>query len=106
MVVHGFVAAGGRLALWAEGEASPARPPRHPFAEPLAIAGESLAATLLLPTAEGAPLASPEAGGAVDADAPRKPWTVPAVVLKPGEDPEILTESVGRPGASLGFLAD
>ena len=106
MVVHGFVAAGGRLALWAEGEASPARPPRHPFAEPLAIAGESLAATLVLPTAEGAPLASPEAGGAVDADAPRKPWTVPAVVLRPGEDPEVLIESVGRPGASLGFLAD
>jgi SNF2 family DNA or RNA helicase len=124
IVVHGLVAAGGRLALWAEepgsraehrdaGARGPAAPhhggaPRHPFAGLPPVAGTVDAITVHLPTLRGAPLPSPEAGGDAGMIGPPAPWTVPAVCLPAEVDPEeALSELDGViAGASVSRLAD
>ncbi|MBX6750782.1 MAG: DEAD/DEAH box helicase family protein [Micromonosporaceae bacterium] len=125
IVVHGLVAARGRLALWAEepgptvgrrpapspGPACPHRrgAPRHPFAVLPPVAGTVDTITIHLPTQRAAPLASPEAGGAdAEPDAPLAPWTVPVVYLPSDVDlEEALSDLDGViVGASVGRLAD
>jgi SNF2 family DNA or RNA helicase len=118
IVVHGLVAAGGRLALWAEAPDQTARgssaqgrraPRSHPFAVPPPVTGPIDAITLHLPSRRGSPIASPEAGGAVPAnDDPVAPWSVP--VAYPPSDVDIeaaLAELDGvTAGSSVGLLAD
>ncbi len=76
LVVHGLWLAAGRLCLWGEDSAAPARPTRpgraprerpHPYAAPVEALGAVLpgpattgSVALHLPTAGGAPLPSPE----------------------------------------------
>ncbi|GAB3297527.1 DEAD/DEAH box helicase [Parasphingorhabdus pacifica] len=112
LVVHGMCTASGRLALWAEDSARPARLsgrlPRHPVTHPFAAPGEDLleqlpiastdveigTLTLLLPSLASAPATSPElvrdpltAGPAPRGKLRLRAWTVPALLWKPGADP-------------------
>jgi non-specific serine/threonine protein kinase len=114
--LHGIWRADLRLALWAEDAARPIAPPDaeaglHPFASPpaalrallsavgpgLAWLGEQAAeddTRLLLPTAEGTPLPSPEIAFP-SAHEPRSaarltPWRVPSLLFTPGEAAQLL----------------
>lgn len=110
LVVHAIWLPGSRLALWAEDPVRPVTPTRrhrqpHPFAAPaeeLATALGPLVAkaahatlTLPLPTAAGAPVASPElvrdalaARGQVSS----RPWVVPTVEYEVDEALAVLDD--------------
>jgi non-specific serine/threonine protein kinase len=109
-VVHGLWLGAGRLALWGEDPTMPARPPRRPGRpprerpHPVAATGDPLSAglgefggkaaigavTLALPSADGAPVDSPEL---VRADPPGQRrgaltlagWRVPTLEYDPDE---------------------
>ncbi|RAG80406.1 hypothetical protein DN069_38330, partial [Streptacidiphilus pinicola] len=114
--LHGIWRADERLALWAEDAARPIAPPDteaglHPFACPpaalralLSAVGPGLAwlteqaaeddTRLLLPTAEGTPLPSPE----IDFPSPHErraaarltPWRVPSLLFTPPQAAQLL----------------
>ncbi|WP_042367233.1 DEAD/DEAH box helicase [Streptacidiphilus neutrinimicus] len=114
--LHGIWRADRRLALWAEDAARPIAPPDaeaglHPFACPpaalralLSAVGPGLAwlteqaaeddTRLLLPTAEGAPLPSPEiafpSAHERRAAARLTPWRVPSLLFTPGQAAQLL----------------
>ncbi|NMI01041.1 DEAD/DEAH box helicase [Pseudonocardia acidicola] len=120
LAVHGLWSRGRGLVLWAEDGARPAGTGRrslrtarpHPFALPASELaalhpGKPTTVTLLLPSRPSGPLDSPELVRASPTRASRstpglQPWTVPAVVVEPGEidDP---AEEV-RYGASVRHL--
>jgi hypothetical protein len=106
VIVHGFVTAAGRLALWAESaDGAAVKAPldgRHPFAEAVAVPGDIEVHALTLPSRRG-PVPSTQATQAIT----RRAWTVPAVVLGPGVDPELLLQELpAKAGSSVGYLAD
>ena len=114
--LHGIWRADERLALWAEDAARPIAPPDaeaglHPFACPpaalralLSAIGPGLAwlteqaaeddTRLLLPTAEGAPLPSPEiafpSAHERRAAARLTPWRVPTLLFTPAQTAQLL----------------
>ncbi|SEK53939.1 SNF2-related protein [Streptacidiphilus jiangxiensis] len=114
--LHGVWRADHRLALWAEDAARPAAPPDaqsglHPFACPPAALRALLSAVspglawlteqaaeddtrLLLPTAEGAPLPSPEitfpSAHERRSAARLTPWRVPSLLFTPGQAAQLL----------------
>jgi SNF2 family DNA or RNA helicase len=118
IVVHGLVAAGGRLACWAETTPVAATPRRrsvrtaepHPFAVTPAVDGELGSTIVELPTVGSRPIASPELGvrqstrGVVR----MRRWTVPVVFLPVGSDLAVLVADLddARAGSSIGYLAD
>ncbi|MDG4832369.1 DEAD/DEAH box helicase [Solwaraspora sp. WMMD1047] len=134
LVVHGLWLPGGRLALWGEESALPARPPRrpgrqprdrpHPYAVghgPLAEAlGEAAAKavsgtlTLALPTRQGAPTDSPELVRTEPVEPARgpvtlAPWRVPVLEYDADHALPLLTDSDGggpARGAGLRHLAE
>ena len=109
MVVHGFLAGGGRLGLWAETEAAPADPAQgaHPFAVAPPVAGDEREVVLRLPSDADGPLPSPDLDPTVRTNSAIAAWNVPTVLLNPGVDPEAMLEQTGvRCGASIGYLAD
>ena len=122
-VGHGLVAAGGRLACWAEarptGPAGRRRSVRraepHPFAVLPPVSGEPGTEVLTLPSVGSVPLGSPESGLRRPARGEERalPWQVPVVRLAAGADPEAIGDSAReatgdtvRTGASVGWLAD
>ncbi|WP_042422073.1 DEAD/DEAH box helicase [Streptacidiphilus anmyonensis] len=114
--LHGIWRADRRLALWAEDAARPIAPPDaeaglHPFACPpaalralLSAVGPGLAwlteqadeddTRLLLPTAEGTPVPSPEiafpSAHERRAAARLTPWRVPSLLFTPGQAAQLL----------------
>ncbi|MDA3627119.1 DEAD/DEAH box helicase [Saccharopolyspora sp. WRP15-2] len=124
--VHSLCTVDGRLVLWAEDSALPARipgrAPRGPLAHPFAVAGEALRDALTgeqfkvnsipvqLPSYASAPVASPElvrdpltAGPAPRGKLRLREWLVPAVACSPAAVIELLDEGV--PGCRLGASA-
>src|SRR5690349_14548205 len=102
MVVHGFLAGGGQIGLWAETSDVPADADdgAHPFAVAPAVAGDAGEAVLRLPSHADGPLPSPDLDPTVRATSGAAAWSVPAVLLHPGVDPEaVLEESGARCGA-------
>jgi SNF2-related domain/SNF2 Helicase protein/Helicase conserved C-terminal domain len=140
-VVHGFLAPGGRIGLWAEAtpwatpraapdaspEAAAEAPPgaaaeatpgadgaaRHPFATTPPVPGELAIVTLTLPSDPHGPLPSPESDPSPRTATRTAAWSVTAVLLEPGTDPEAALEDTldeagdgVRAGGSIGFLSD
>jgi non-specific serine/threonine protein kinase len=132
LVVHGLWLSTGRLALWGEDPALPARPPgrtgRRPRPHPFAATPDALTAVLgaaaakplartvalLLPTVGGAPLASPELARGELTATPRgalaaRAWLVPALEYEP-DDAFTVLRAIGdldlTPGASTRYLAE
>ncbi|NEA57579.1 DEAD/DEAH box helicase [Streptomyces sp. SID13666] len=121
--LHALWRADQRLALWAEDSRQPPVPaPGHPYAVPGSAVAELLGdggsalgwlagrahegpTGLLLPTRDGAPLASPELGGLTAArGVPVAPWTVPSLLFEPAEAALLLGElsTAGLPEAPYG----
>ena len=140
-VVHGFLASGGRIGLWAEAtpgatpraapdaspEAAAEAPPgaaaeatpgadgaaRHPFATTPPVPGKLAIVTLTLPSDPDGPLPSPELDPSPRTATRTAAWSVTAVLLEPGTDPEAALEDTldeagdgVRAGGSIGFLSD
>jgi superfamily II DNA or RNA helicase len=113
-VVHGFLAPGGRIGLWAEATAEAGGATSHPFAVAPPVPGEPAIVTLMLPSDATGPLPSPELDPTPRTATRTGAWTVPAVLLEPGTDPEATLDAVNeqgeggpvRAGASIGFLSD
>jgi hypothetical protein len=120
-VVHGFLASGGRIGLWAEAtaEGTPGAKvdaggaARHPFAIAPPVSGEPAIVTLVLPSDAAGPLPSPELDPAPRGETGTRAWSVTAVFLDPGTDPEATLDDAldeagdgVRAGASIGFLSD
>ena len=120
LAVHAVWSPGRGVLLWAEDGDRPAasgarslrsaRP--HPFAaDPAALMalhpGKPVTLTLLLPSAPGGPVASPELVRTRPRAAPRaapvlRPWTVPALAVDPAELADPAEEA--RYGASVAHL--
>ncbi|GAB7003692.1 DEAD/DEAH box helicase [Nocardioides sp. AN3] len=129
-VLHGFVARGCVIALWAEDSdravtsrsqaTRSARP--HPFAAPIDMVpgvapGKASDAVLLLPSLAKSPLDSPEMVRVTPRREPQSeptllPWTVTATVLEPAaaltwfDDPEDAGADGVRSGASVRYLSE
>ncbi|SFS92247.1 DEAD/DEAH box helicase [Saccharopolyspora flava] len=129
LVVHALCDARGRVLVWAEDSGLPARVPGrapagvlpHPFAasgealrEAVPVDGAVDDVALALPSFASAPVGSPElvrdpltAGAAPRGKLRLRRWTVPALVIRPADLPDLLAADLPecRFGSDARFLA-